>query len=145
MVQVQIHCPFDTSLQNSAFYAHDSRKWSEILKLIYQFCLEALEDIAIKKQKNTNNSELQVSDRLLLLAAKCTKLVYVGPSDEHSSSGDEDDPNPAKKPMRYRSFHNVLSDICTGMTPGEGQIVWYDNRAFNFILAVLLFFFLLYM
>lgn len=48
-----------------------------------------------------------------------------GQLDEPSSSGDEDEPNPTKKSMRCRSFQNVLSDICSRVTPNESQIVWY--------------------
>jgi hypothetical protein len=61
---------------NSAFFAYDNRKWMDILKSTFVFCLDALEEIAVKKKQSHFNKELQVSDRLLLLAAKTSKLVF---------------------------------------------------------------------
>jgi len=52
--------------------------------------------------------------------------VCDGHFEDHLSSGDEDEPNPSKKPMRFRSFSNVLQDVSNRMIPGEQQIVWYS-------------------
>lgn len=99
---------------------------------MYSFCLDTLEVVAVKKQKHFHK-KLQISDKLFLLAAKCTKHVYDSQSNDNLSSGDEeDDPNPMKKSMRYRSFQNVLSEICGRMAPSESLIVWV-----NYLTAVL--------
>lgn len=68
----------------SAFLANDCRRWTEIVKSIYVFCLDALDDIAIKKNSHFNK-DLQVSDKLILLAAKCTKLVIFHSLNFHSN------------------------------------------------------------
>jgi hypothetical protein len=50
--------------------------------------------------------------------------MYDGHLDEQSSSGDEDEPNPSKKAMRFRSFNNVLSEVCSRSQPEEHQTIW---------------------
>lgn len=74
LVQLQLHSPCDVHIKNPAFYASNQKKWLEILKSIYSFCLDTIEDIANKKS-NPFNKDLQASDKLILLAAKCTKQV----------------------------------------------------------------------
>lgn len=66
--------PCDVVMSFEAFYADDATKWKEILRLIYSYCIDTIEEIATKRNLN-DKCKLKASINLLVLAAKCTKQV----------------------------------------------------------------------
>lgn len=74
LVQYNLHLPCDVDVSSVAAYVDDSPKWKEILRLMYAYCIDTVEDTATKRTTR-NRSEFYVSERMMLLAAKCTKQV----------------------------------------------------------------------
>lgn len=75
-MQMSLHMPLNTSLDSEAFYAYDKPVWIDIVLSIHSFCLENIEDKAMKKLIPFRK-DVQMAETHLLLVAKTTKQVLL--------------------------------------------------------------------
>lgn len=77
MVQYALHMPYDCDMNSETFFAADNDAWKEILRIMYEYCTEIIEE----KGRRTKPHDAKLTDKFLLLAAKCTKQVRIVTSD----------------------------------------------------------------
>lgn len=63
--------PCDCDMSSKAFYAADPEKWKEILRLMYSYCIDIVEE----KGRRTSTLNVNLTEKFLLLSSKCTKQV----------------------------------------------------------------------
>lgn len=66
--------PFDCDLKSNAFHAENLATWKEILRSMYAYCIEIVEE---KANRRIHRIDENLPERFLLLCAKCTKQVCV--------------------------------------------------------------------
>ncbi|ODN04229.1 Serine-protein kinase ATM [Orchesella cincta] len=121
MVQYRLHMPCDVDMNSDSFYAYDPQNWKEILRSVYSYCIDKIEDTAYKRN-SLNKTDLKVSEELIQLAANCTKQISSSAFTENEDS-EEGDGVLQKKKMRYKSFDTIINDV-SRRPVSEGVLVW---------------------